>query len=62
MIIADLNVIEPVFAAAKADPVLQVDADAVLSVSVSLQFFQMIRWRDPQIVESLCMIDHDQFA
>jgi hypothetical protein len=62
MIITDLYVIEPIFVAIKADPVLQVDPDAVLSSSVSLQFFQMIRRRDPQIVESLCVIDHDQFA
>lgn len=46
----------------KADPVLIVDANAVLTVSVALQFFQAISRGTPQIQQISCLIQHLQLA
>ena len=46
----------------EANPILIIDPDAVLSFSVILQSFQMIRRRYPQIIQIFRMIHHDKFT
>lgn len=45
----------------KGDPPLLIDPDAVKSGPIAAQFFQMVRWRNPQIIDILRAVDHPQF-
>lgn len=46
----------------KADAILIIDANAVLPLSVTVQRFQTIcRW-DAQILQTSCIVYHDQFS
>jgi hypothetical protein len=51
MVVHNLNVVCIPRAPAKADSPLIVDANAVLSLSVSLELFQVISWRDSEVTE-----------
>ena len=62
MIIYDLHIVIVIVLGRETDPVLIVDPDAVLSLAVSLERLQMIRGRDTQILQTSCIVDHDQFS
>lgn len=62
MIIHDFHLIRVGVAPFETNPPLVVDANAVLSVPVAGQFFQMIRGRRPQIVQRDRVVQHTQFA
>ena len=51
MVIHDLDVLRAVCGPNEANPPLVVDPDAVLSFSISLQCFQFIARRSPQVFE-----------
>ena len=42
--------------------VLTVNSNAILSSPVIFRFFQMISWRYPQVLQTLCIINHNQFT
>ena len=46
----------------KANPILIIDTNAVLSLPVSMQRFQMICGWYFQILQTSCIIDHNQFS
>jgi hypothetical protein len=51
VIVRDLHSIGPVGGPLEADPVLIVDANAVLAVAITPERFQTIPWRHPKILE-----------
>ena len=61
MVIDDFNVVEIVPFKPETDAKLVIDANAVLSLPVSGEYLQMIcRW-DFQVLQTSCIVDHDQF-
>jgi len=46
----------------KAQPELVIDADAVLAAPVPMQRFQSVRWRQTQIPQISCHIEHGQLS
>jgi hypothetical protein len=63
MIIDDFNVMKVVSALdGKANAVLIIYTNAVLSLPVSMQRLQMICWWDFQILQTSCIVNHDQFS
>jgi hypothetical protein len=46
VVVDNLNLVRVARVPAKADPPLPVDADAVLTRSITLQLFESIGWRD----------------
>jgi len=46
----------------EADPPLIVDADAMLTASVTVQDFEAVTWRNPKIVKLLCRVDSKKFG
>jgi len=46
----------------EADPELIVDSDAVLSLSVAVQFLQAIAGRNAQVIERLCAIEQGELS
>jgi hypothetical protein len=62
MIVRDLHVVGVVPAPHEADPVLVVDPDAMLPLSVAAQFLQAIAGRNPQILELKRTFEHGQLA
>ncbi len=62
MIINDFNIKEIIAFSPKANPVLIIDPNAVLSLPVSIQLFQPVgRW-DAQILQTSCIVDHNQLS
>ena len=61
VIIDNLHIKEVVAFDTKADPVLIVDPNAVLSFPVTIQLFQTVGRRDTQILQASCIVNHDQF-
>ena len=61
VIIDNLHVKEVIAFHGKADSVLIIDPNAVLSLPVTLQFFQAVCGRNAQILQTSCIVDHDQF-
>ena len=63
MIINDFNTMKVVFPLdRKAYPVLIVNSNAVLPLPISLQRFQMICGWNFQILQTSCIVNHDQFS
>lgn len=62
MIIGDLDVIRIALFPSKADPPLGVDPDAVLTLAVPLERFQVVsRWRH-QVLQRSCPMEIEQLA
>lgn len=62
VVICDLHTVEVAVFLFKADPVFFIDPNAVLPLAITMQSFEMIRRRYPQIIQFLRIIDHHQFA
>jgi hypothetical protein len=62
VIVGDLDIEYVSITPEKADPKLIVDPDAVLSCAVPTQPLESIGGRDTQVSESLCAIQHSEFA
>lgn len=63
MIVRDFDIGYGIFAIyAKTDAVLLIDANAVLSLSVTFELFRVIGRRNPQIVQTGSIVQHDEFS
>ena len=62
MIVNDFNVMKAVTIDHKADAILIVDPNAVLSLAITMEQLQMIRRRDSQILQTSRIVDHNQLA
>ena len=62
VIINDLDFVRVTVGPPEADAPLVVDANAVLSGSVTLQFFQAVSRWDPQVVERVRCVENDQLS
>jgi hypothetical protein len=62
VVIDDFYVTSISFLPGKADPVLIIDADAVLALAVALQGLQPVPWRHTQIIEASGALQIQQFA
>ena len=51
MVIDDLYVLWAVRRPSETDPVLIVDSNAVLPFAITLQGFESVSWRDPEILK-----------
>lgn len=61
MIVHNLNVKEIISINVEANAVLNIDTNAILSLTITMQQFQVIRWRNSQILQTSCIVDHHQF-
>lgn len=61
VIIDNLYIKEVIAFDLKANPVLIINPNAVLSLPVSIEFLQTVCGRDTQILQASCIVDHDQF-
>ena len=61
VVINDFNIEEVIAFDLKANPVLIINPNAVLSLPVSIEFLQTVCGRDTQILQASCIVDHDQF-
>ena len=62
MIINDFNIIIVVIDHPKAYPILVIDTNAILFPSVSGESLQSIRRRNHQILQTSCIVYHDQLS
>ena len=62
MIIDDLDIAEIVAIHSETYAVLVIDPDAVLSRPVTGEPFQAVPGRNAQILQTSCIVDHDQLA
>ena len=62
MIVHNLNVKEIISINVEANAVLNIDTNAILSLTITMQQFQVIRWRNSQILQTSCIVDHLQFT
>lgn len=62
MVVTDFHFIEITVVLTETDPVLIVNAYAVLPLPIAMQQFQSIIGRYPQIVQTFSIIDHHQFS
>ena len=62
MVINDFNGFRASVRPEKAQAVLVVDADAVLTCPITSQGFQPVAWRDPQVVESVSNLQLPELA
>jgi hypothetical protein len=46
----------------KADPPLIIDANAVLTASITMQGFEAVAWRNPKVVKLPCRVDSKKFG
>ena len=62
MIIHDFNIMKIVLSFnRKTNPILVINTNAVLSLSVALERLQAVCRRNPQILQTSCIFNHDQF-
>ena len=50
------------FAPPEVDPPLIVNADTMLTASITVQGFKAVAWRDPKVVKPLCCVDDKDLA
>jgi len=50
------------FAPPEADPPLIVNADTMLTASITVQGFKAVAWWDPKVVKLLCCVDGKKFG
>ena len=62
MVIHDFNFPCCTVAPLEAEPPLIVNADAVLTTSVTLQGFEAVAWRDLKVIDLSCRIDDKKFG
>ena len=60
MVIDDLDIVSMSGSPTEADAPLPIDANTVLPFSVTLQLLQPIRWRDLQVAQRGCRIEHSK--
>jgi hypothetical protein len=58
VIVDDFNVRRALLGPNETDAVLVIDADAVLSLAVALECFEMVRLGSQEIVYGMCSIQH----
>jgi hypothetical protein len=46
----------------ETNPPLIVDADAMLTASITVQGFEAVAWRNPKVVKLLCRVDGKKFG
>jgi hypothetical protein len=51
VVVGDFNVVRMLIAPCEADPILIVDSDAVLPITVALQRFEPIPWQNPEVLK-----------
>ena len=61
MIVHNFNIKEIISINIKTNAVLNIDTYAILSLTITMQQFQVIRWRNSQILQTSCIVDHHQF-
>lgn len=62
MVVDDFNVIEVIVFLRETDAVLVVDANTVLPLPVTVQLFEVISGRFPQIIKVCRVVDHNQLS
>ena len=62
MVIYDLHIVEIIFFHLKTNPILIIYPNAILSLPVTGKWLQPIDGRDFQILQTPCIIYHDQFS
>ena len=61
MVIGDFDFVGMAFLPNKTDPVLLIDADAVLICSITFQVFQVVVWRHSEFRDVADSVDLIQF-
>lgn len=62
MIVHDFNIKNISILPAKTNPPLVIDADAVLSFTVTFQGFQPVAGRDLEVLQPLCLMQEQELA
>ena len=62
MIIDDLHLVSVTLSPLETDAPLIVDSDAVLTLTVTVQFLQAIAGRDAQVLQRLRVVQHYELA
>ncbi len=62
MVVDDLDVMRVAGPPSKTDSPLSVDADAVLSSTITLQLLEPVRWRNAEVVECRRRIQHSELS
>jgi hypothetical protein len=62
MIVDDLCVSDAAFRPSKTDPVLSVDPDTVLALSIPFQYLQVVAGRDPKILDALGVVENEELG
>ena len=62
VVINNFNLHDAALRPFKAKPPLVIDTNAMLTFSIFLQGFKFVLWRDFQIIQITCPIEHGQFA
>jgi len=62
MIIDNLCVPDAAFRPSKTDPILTVDPDTVLALSIPFQCLQVVARWNPKILDALCVVENKQLG
>jgi hypothetical protein len=62
VVIHDLDVPYLTFAPPETNPPLIINADAMLTASVTVQGFETVAWRDLKVIDLLCRVDGKKFG
>ena len=62
MIVHNLSVSDAALRPSKTDPILTVDSDAVLTLSIPFQCLQVVARRDPEILNALCVVEDEKLG
>jgi hypothetical protein len=62
VVIHDFDVPCLTFTPPETNPPLIINADAMLTASVTLQGFEAVAWRDLKVIDLLCRIDGKKFG
>jgi len=62
MIVDNLSVSDAAFRPSKTDPVLSVDPDAVLALSIPFEGLQVVARRDSKILDSLGVVENEELG
>jgi hypothetical protein len=62
VVIHDLDVPCLTYAPPETNPPLIINADAMLTASVTVQGFEAVAWRDLKVIDLLCRVDGKKFG
>ena len=62
MIVRDFDVVRVPLPPNKADAELIIDVDGVLPLAIALQCLEAIARRNPQIIQAIGSVNHQQFS